>query len=674
MTGSDGMPPAPWGASGDGGEGTPAVPPPVVPAAVPATAPVVAKKRKTGRNVAIVGGVAALLLVVGAAASPLGAGSKVELVASHTGMLNADAAKNLVFTINGAKMSDVTLKLDGQEVQGAQEGDNIVYRAPSDLADGKHTFAASKDGRLPGRTATSSQTFEIDTQAPVVTIEENTEPAKMNEAYTLKGKVEGAKTAEINGEQLDLADDGSFTKEFAAPPRGMVLKATDEAGNVTEQTVKVAVFNAAARSVHVTAFGWASSTLREPILQLLKDKKIDNIQLDIKDEDGIIGYDSQLPLAQAAGAASDRYVAADALKTIHDLGGTVTGRIVAFRDPKMAGYAVKQGKLEMVIQNSSGGAYDAGKYGVAEFTNFANQDIINYNIELAEEAAKLGFDQIMFDYIRKPENSGQVYAGIGDRTAMQAITDFVAEAAPRVKSAGAFVGAAVYGISAFTPVSVAQDIPEMAKHLDFLAPMVYPSHWGPGEYSVASPNSQPYDIVNRSVMEFNRLALGTDCVIVPWLQDFSLGVSYGVAQVKAQIKAAADAGVNGFYLWNASSKYTAAALEVMEPGDAQPGELVYSMVRPGVNPGEGTKDAAAAEEYIKAYLEAKKNGTTFVPPGSQTTTDPDTTEGTESDTTEGTESSTDSSTDSSTQSEGTESESTESTDGATASPSPSATS
>ncbi len=621
MTGNEGMPPAPWGAPGEGGDTANAVPP--------------VKKKRTGRNVAIIGGVAALLLVVGAAASPLGAGAKVEMAASKTGMLNAESAKELVFTITGAQMSDVTLKLDGNEVQGTQEGDNIVFR-PADLSDGKHTFSASKDGRLPGRTSTASESFEIDTSAPVVTIEVPTDPAKMNEAYTLKGKVEGAKTAEINGEALDLGDDGSFSKEFAAPPRGAVLKATDEAGNVVEETVKVPVFNAAARSVHITAFGWASSTLREPILQLLKDKKIDNVQLDIKDEDGIIGYESEVPLAKAAEAGTDRYVAADALKQIHDLGGTVTGRIVAFRDPKMAGYAVKAGKLEMVIQNESGGAYDAGKYGVAEFTNFANQEIIDYNVSLAEEAAKLGFDQIMFDYIRKPENSGQVYAGIGDRTAMQAISDFVATAAPRVKSAGAFVGAAVYGISAFTPISVAQDIPEMAKHLDFLAPMVYPSHWGPGEYGVAKPNSQPYDIVNRSVIEFNRLALGTDCVIVPWLQDFSLGVSYGVAEVKAQIKAAADAGVNGFYLWNASSKYTAAALETMEPGDSQPGELVFSMVRPGVNPGEGTKDATAAEEYIKAYLEAKKNGTTFVPPGSETETTES--EGTESESTESTDS------------------------------------
>ncbi len=603
MTGTEGVPPAPWGASTEGG----------------ATGK---KKRKTGRNVAIVGGVALLLVVVGAAASPLGAGAAVELAASGdmSKPLNAESAKDLAFTITGGKISDVTLKLDGNVVQAAQEGDKFVFR-PSGLSDGKHTFSASKDGRLPGRTSTASKSFELDTTAPVVTFELPTEPVKTDEAFTLKGKVEGAKTADLDGEALTLGKDGTFSKEFAAAPRAATLKATDEAGNITEQSAAIPVLNdSGARSVHLTAFGWASAQLREPILQLLKDKKIDNIQLDIKDEDGIIGYQSEVPLAKAAGTGSDRYVAADALKTIHDLGGTVTGRIVAFRDPKLAKYAVNNGKMDLVIQNTSGGAYSAGNYGVASFTNFANQEVIDYNVGLAEESAKLGFDQIMFDYIRKPENTGQVYPGIGDRTASEAIVDFVETAGERTKAAGASVGAAVYGISAFTPVSVAQDIPEFAKHLDFISPMVYPSHWGPGEYSVAKPNSQPYDIVNRSMMEFNRLVLGTDCAIVPWLQDFSLGVRYGAAEVKAQIKAAADAGINGFYLWNASSKYTGSALETMQAGDSQPGELVYSMVKPGVNPGEGSKDKAKAEEYIKAYLEAKKNGTDFVAPGTASTT------------------------------------------------------
>ena len=88
----------------------------------------------------------------------------------------------------------------------------------------------------------------------------------------------------------------------------------------------------------------------------------------------------------------------------------------------------------------------------------------------------------MFDYIRKPENSGQVYPGIGDRTAIEAHLRLRREGRAAHQGRRRLVGAAVYGISAFAPFSVAQDVPGMAKHLDFLAPMIYPSHWDKGEY------------------------------------------------------------------------------------------------------------------------------------------------------------------------------------------------
>src|SRR3954454_15626440 len=110
MSGTEGMPPAPWGDSGEGGAAA---------AGAPVAKP---KKSHTGRNVAIIGGVAALLLVVGAAASPLGAGS-VDLPANKelNAALNADNVKDLAFTVTGAKASDLTMKLDGNVVQGTED-------------------------------------------------------------------------------------------------------------------------------------------------------------------------------------------------------------------------------------------------------------------------------------------------------------------------------------------------------------------------------------------------------------------------------------------------------------------------------------------------------------------------------------------------------------------------
>jgi hypothetical protein len=90
--------------------------------------------------------------------------------------------------------------------------------------------------------------------------------------------------------------------------------------------------------------------------------------------------------------------------------------------------------------------------------------------------------------------------------------------------------------------------------------MLYPSHWHSGEYGVANPNAQPYDIVYRSLADFRKQTERTGTKVIPWLQDFSLGVNYGDAEVKAQIDAAADAGDDSFFLWNAAVRYHSGAV------------------------------------------------------------------------------------------------------------------
>jgi hypothetical protein len=100
----------------------------------------------------------------------------------------------------------------------------------------------------------------------------------------------------------------------------------------------------------------------------------------------------------------------------------------------------------------------------------------------------------------------------------------------------------------------------MAQYADYIAPMVYPSHWGRGEYSVSNPNKNPHLIVKRSLADFARITRGTNSQIMPWLQDFSLGVDYGVAEVQAQIRGAHENGMDSFILWNASARYHGAAL------------------------------------------------------------------------------------------------------------------
>jgi hypothetical protein len=215
-----------------------------------------------------------------------------------------------------------------------------------------------------------------------------------------------------------------------------------------------------------------------------------------------------------------------------------------------------------VVQNADGLTPLANNYGSAAFTNLANPEVQQYLIDLSVEAAELGFDDILYDYIRRPEGKldSMRFPGLEGSPIVE-VARFVRESAVALAPHHVDFGVSVFGIAATRPNQIAQDIRLMAPYVDYVAPMVYPSHWGPGEYGVANPNGQPGDIVERSLADFHRVTAGTDTAVVPWLQAFnSRGVTYGPAEIKAQVDAADRVGSSGFLLWNSGSKYDANAV------------------------------------------------------------------------------------------------------------------
>jgi hypothetical protein len=356
-----------------------------------------------------------------------------------------------------------------------------------------------------------------------------------------------------------LDDDGTFSVSLPAVPATVHVVARDEAGNNAARQHTVPVRHPGMRAVHMTALGWTSAALREPVLAMAAEGRIDTVQLDLKDESGEIGYRSGVPLAQQIGATRDHYDAKAVVDQLHAAGVRVVGRLVAFRDPILAQASWRAGNTDRVLQTTGGQPW-SGSYGEYAFTNFANPDVVAYNVALAEEAAELGFDDILYDYVRRPEGALSDMRIDGLRgTPEQAIADFLAKTREVVRPHGTFLGASVFGIAAQRPTAIAQDIPLIAKHVDYVSPMVYPSHWGPGEYGVNHPEVQPYDITTRSVAAFTDLVRGTGAQVIPWLQAFSLAHPYGSAEVAAQVKAAADAGASSFLLWDPACRYDPAA-------------------------------------------------------------------------------------------------------------------
>jgi peptidoglycan/xylan/chitin deacetylase (PgdA/CDA1 family) len=284
---------------------------------------------------------------------------------------------------------------------------------------------------------------------------------------------------------------------------------------------------------------------------------VNAIELDLKDESGVVGFPADARLARRAGAVRDIYDLAKAVRELHRRGIRVIGRLVCFRDPVLAAVAWKRGHRDQVIQTPSHRPYA----GYGGFTNFANSDVRRYNIEIAVAAAKLGVDDILYDYVRRPDGpiASMRFPGLGGPPEA-AIVRFLHESRLALRPYGTYLGASVFGVAATRPREIAQPIASMAREIDYVAPMVYPSHWGRGEYGVANPNSQPYDIVLRSLRDFRRDVAGSGARIVPWLQDFSLGVPYGPGEVRAQIRAARRDGINEFILWDPAVTYTETAL------------------------------------------------------------------------------------------------------------------
>lgn len=476
------------------------------------------------------------------------------------GLVGAQALSELEVRVDarGHDARAVRLELDGTRVDGMIEGDTIRYR-PGQLRDGRHTFTAEipSDGPLGFLRAGPrvAETFTVDSEPPKVTLAGPVTAPSYRHPVMLRGTASGAVRVSIGDRSVPVAADGAFEIAVPRAPVGAELIAVDAAGNRTVTQVGAAVEVPRMRAVHVTAHGWAHDGLRESVLDLARDGRIDTVQLDIKDEDGVIGYDSQVPLAREAGAATDIYDARAAIRQLHEMGLQVVGRIVAFRDPALAEWAWRSGRPDWVVQNPSGQPY-ASHYGPVAFTNFAAPEIRRYNIDLAVEAARLGFDSIMYDYIRRPDGPLSQMRFPGETVEPTvSITEFLRESRDPVRDAGATLGAAVFGIAATRPGEIAQDIPSMARHLDYVAPMLYPSHWNSGEYGVADPNAQPFDIIFRSLGDFQRQTAGTGAKVVPWLQDFSLGVNYGAAEVRAQIDGSAAAGIDSFFLWSPNVRY-----------------------------------------------------------------------------------------------------------------------
>ena len=310
------------------------------------------------------------------------------------------------------------------------------------------------------------------------------------------------------------------------------------------------------RGIHVTMALASLDGKLEEYLKLVDDG-MNTIELDVKDENGEIGFvTSAVPLAREVGAAKPYYRPREAARLIHAKGVYLIGRVVVFEDPRLSA-----GRPELAVKNPDGSVWR--NHAGLGWTNPYDKRVWDYNVSLAEVAARAGFDEIQFDYVRFPTDGDVEAIVYPNKTATPpgwVIAEFVHYAAKRLKPLGVRISTDVFGLSATRDLGIGQIPKRISKYVDAVYPMVYPSHFGAGEYGLEDPNGSPGPTVEWSLSDFRRELKKSDAQLIPWLQDFSYGRTYGLADVRAQIEAARLMGARGYLLWNPLGVYTPGAL------------------------------------------------------------------------------------------------------------------
>ena len=250
-----------------------------------------------------------------------------------------------------------------------------------------------------------------------------------------------------------------------------------------------------------------------------------------------------------------------AVELLHAHGVRVIGRLVCFRDPIHAGAAVEGGPAKR-------GRPDAGRRPLRRATAASPTSRTppcsattsrSPPPRPSSASTRSSTTTCAARTARSRLDASSPACGARRRRRSSASSP---RAGRRLPARTALLGASVFGVAATRPEEVAQDIPAMAREVDYVAPMVYPSHWGPGEYGVADPNAQPYDDRPRArSTDFVAQVRGTGARVVTVAPGLLLGRDYGPTEVRAQIKAARDAGVDDFILWDAAVEYTPDALD-----------------------------------------------------------------------------------------------------------------
>ncbi len=361
------------------------------------------------------------------------------------------------------------------------------------------------------------------------------------------------------------------------------------------------------KGVYLTAYVAGTTSMLDEILSHIDETEINAVVIDVKNDEGRVTFAMDSPIVNEVGSVQKLMDINSVMAKLKERNIYAIARVVAFRDP----YLPEQ-RPEWGLHLADGSLYRDNK-GLA-WVNPYKREVWDYLVEVALEAHRAGFDEVQFDYIRFSTEKGinNVVYDEADTLGLsktEIITEFVEYVYERCLQEGVFMAADVFGAiigGGIDSDNVGQSYGNMAASLDYICPMIYPSHYADGNFGIEHPDTQPYDTILAALQGSKADLSGYtrngehQAVVRPWLQDFTASylanyISYGPEQIRAQIQAVYDAGYDEWMLWSAACRYHWDGLRSPEEGEAEMRELEARRA--------AQEQSAAAAETLPAETE-----------------------------------------------------------------------
>lgn len=325
-----------------------------------------------------------------------------------------------------------------------------------------------------------------------------------------------------------------------------------------------------AKGIYLTIYSASNSRL-DYLIELSKRTSINTFVIDVKDDSGYMLFPTKASEKYSPNANKKATIKniSELMKKLKDNNIYAIARIVSFKDPTYT----KHHPDRAIIYKSNGKPF-SNSDGLV-WASAHDRNLWEYNLEVAKEAAEVGFNEIQFDYVRFPaSNGGKLdkvldYGNTKNESKPETIQNYLKYARQQLKNSNVYISADIYGLvgSVSDDMALGQYWEAVSNVVDYVCPMMYPSHYANGTYGISIPDAFPYETIYRGVKDAitRNKNIQTPATIRPWIQDFTARwvkghIKYGDKQVEEQIKALEDNGVKEFLLWNAGNTYSEGGL------------------------------------------------------------------------------------------------------------------